>query len=72
MSLSAMRFLLTCLLLANASAAELSVTAYPSIQEALNDNPGRLIFVPAGDYPITEKIRIRGSGSGLYGPGRII
>ncbi len=67
-----MRFLLTCLLLANASAAELSVTAYPSIQEALNDNPGRLIFVPAGDYPITEKIRIRGSGSGLYGPGRII
>lgn len=67
-----MRFLLTCLLLANASAAELSVTAYHSIQEALNANPGRLIFVPAGDYPITEKIRIRGNGSGLFGPGRII
>ena len=67
-----MRFLLTCLLLVNASAAELSVTAYPSIQEALNANPGRLVFVPAGDYPITEKIRIRGTGSGLYGPGRII
>lgn len=54
------------------SAAELSVAAYPSIQEALNANPNRMIFVPAGDYPITEKIRIRGECSGLFGPGRII
>jgi hypothetical protein len=28
--------------------------------------------VPAGDYVITEKIRIRGERSGLFGPGRII
>ncbi len=67
-----MRLLLAFLLTATAAAAELSVTAYPSIQEALNANPGRLIFVPAGDYPITEKIRIRGEHSGLFGPGRII
>ncbi len=67
-----MRLLLAFLLAATAAAAELSVTAYPSIQEALNANPGRLIFVPAGDYPITEKIRIRGERSGLFGPGRII
>ncbi len=53
-------------------AAELSVAAYPSIQEALNANPGRMLFVPAGDYQITEKIRIRGERSGLFGPGRII
>jgi hypothetical protein len=67
-----MRYLLFSLLLANASAAELSVTAYPSIQAALDANPNRMIFVPAGDYPIQEKIRIRGERSGLFGPGRII
>ena len=42
------------------SAAELSVADYPSIQAALDANPGRMISVPAGDYPITEKIRLRG------------
>ncbi len=52
-------------------AADLSVAAYPSIQEALNANPNRMLFVPAGDYMITEKIRIRGERSGLFGPGRI-
>ena len=67
-----MRPLLACLLLANASAAELSVSSYPSIQAALDANPNRMIFVPAGDFPITEKIRVRGERSGLFGPGRII
>lgn len=55
-----------------ATAADLSVAAYPSIQEALDANPNRMLFVPAGDYPITQKIRIRGERSGLFGPGRII
>lgn len=55
-----------------ASAADLSVANYPSIQEALDANPNRMLFVPAGDYPITQKIRIRGERSGLFGPGRII
>ncbi len=55
-----------------ACAAELSVTDYPSIQHALDANPGRMILVPAGDYPVTEKIRIRGERAGLFGPGRII
>ena len=67
-----MRHLLALLLLANASAAELSVTAYPSIQAALDANPNRMIFVPAGDHVITDKIRIHGERSGLFGPGRII
>ncbi len=49
-----------------------SVAAYDSIQAALDANPGRMIFVPAGDYPIAEKIRVRGERSGLFGPGRII
>jgi len=47
-------------------------SAYPSIQAALDANPGRLVFVPAGDHLVQEKIRIRGDGSGLFGPGRII
>jgi hypothetical protein len=64
--------LLTVFLTLSASAADLSVSAYPSIQAALDANPSRMLFVPAGDYPITEKIRIRGERSGLFGPGRII
>lgn len=55
-----------------AAAAELSVAAYPSIQAALDANPNRMIFVPPGDHTITEKIRICGDRSGLFGPGRII
>jgi len=57
---------------AAASAADLSVTNYKSIQEALDANPNRMVFVPSGDYVITQKIRIRGDRSGLFGPGRII
>jgi hypothetical protein len=69
-----MRSLLFFITLATftAKAADLTVAAYPSIQEALNANPNRMLFVPAGDYVITEKIRIRGERSGLFGPGRII
>jgi len=59
-------------MIAHASASELSVTNYASIQAALDANPNRMLFVPAGDYPITEKIRIRGERSGLFGPGRIL
>ena len=68
-----LRFSLLLLFLASRIvAAELSVTAYPSIQAALDANPNRMIFVPPGDYSISEKIRVRGQGSGLFGPGRII
>jgi hypothetical protein len=54
------------------STVEMSVKAYRSIQEALDANRGRMIYVPAGDYTISETIRIRGDNSGLFGPGRII
>jgi len=65
--------LLLALAVAPASrAAEPSVADYPSIQAALDANPNRILFVPAGDHPITEPIRIRGDRSGLVGPGRII
>ncbi len=54
------------------SGNEISVGSYPSIQAALEANPNRMIYVPAGDHIITHKIRIRGERSGIYGPGRII
>ncbi|MFO1063811.1 MAG: right-handed parallel beta-helix repeat-containing protein [Pirellulales bacterium] len=53
-------------------AQEPSAAAFSSIQAAVDANPGRLVFVPAGDHVIEEKIRLRGRGCGLYGPGRII
>ena len=51
---------------------EIAVSNYASIQEALDANPGRMISVPAGDYPITGKLRILGDNTVLSGPGRII
>jgi hypothetical protein len=59
-------------LLAPSGAQGPSVTDYPSIQAALDAQPGRMLFVPAGDYPIDQKIQIRGERSGLFGPGRIL
>ncbi len=49
-----------------------SVADYDSIQAAIDANPGRMIEVPAGDYEISEKLRLSGEGGGLYGYGRII
>lgn len=54
------------------SGAGISTAGHSSIQAALEANPNKMVFVPAGDHVITEKIRIRGDRSGLYGPGRII
>lgn len=66
-----------CLVLAailQAKAADMGPSArdYPSIQKALDANPGQVVFVPSGDYEINEKIRMRTDESGLWGPGRIV
>lgn len=50
----------------------LSAVSYPSIQAALDANPGRMVYVPSGDYSITRKIVLNKDRSGLFGPGRII
>lgn len=52
--------------------AVVSATDYPSIQAAVEAHAGQMIFVPSGDYLVSEKIRLHTDGSGLYGPGRII
>jgi len=48
---------------------ELSVSRYGSIQEALTANPGRMIYVPSGEYRISDKIRIRPSSTYSGGSG---
>jgi Right handed beta helix region len=55
-----------------AHSGEVSAAGYPSIQAALDANPGKMIFLPSGDYEITEKLRIRGALAGLCGSGRVI
>ncbi len=65
---------LSALVFGPVSGAEIgvSVAEYGSIQAAIDANPGRMVFVPAGDHLIDRKIRIHGNDSGLWGPGRIV
>lgn len=54
------------------SASDASTREYPSIQAAIDANPGREIYVPAGSHPIDTTVRISGAGTSLVGPGRIV
>lgn len=49
-----------------------SVAEYDSIQAAIDANPGRMVFVPEGEYRIKESLTIRKDNTGLYGYGTII
>ncbi len=49
-----------------------SADDFPTIQAAIDQNPGRQVFVPAGDHRIHKAIRIGENGGGLWGPGRIV
>lgn len=53
-------------------AGEVSVSDYPSIQAALDANPGRMVLVPPGEYHVSETIMLNKDGSGLYGHGTIV
>lgn len=66
-----MRFsaLVSCLLSA-VSAWAVNVADYPDLQAALDAHPGKVLTLPAGDYPISRKLVLRGDGAGLSGPGR--
>ncbi len=68
-----LRTLIFALLLWGGAIAELpSVADYPSIQTAIDANPGTMVHVPPGEYRIDTAIRIGGSGGGLYGFATII
>lgn len=49
-----------------------SVCGYASIQEAIDANPGRMMYVPAGEYPVEHALHITTNDTGLYGPGTIV
>ncbi len=51
---------------------EIRIADYPSLLEAVKSNPGRLLYLPPGDYEIGETLRFDRDHSGLCGPGRII
>lgn len=59
---------------AGAVAIDATVSAgdYPSIQAAIDANPGRMVVVPGGDHAIVERLRIRHDNGGLCGYGRIL
>lgn len=52
--------------------AAFAAMGHRSIQDALAARPGQVIALPPGDYILTEKLRLRGDGSGLRGPARIV
>lgn len=53
-------------------ASDVSVKDYRSIQAAIDANPGREIYLPAGDHKVDTTVRIAGVGTSLVGPGRIV
>ena len=54
------------------AAAEVVSGDAASLQRAIDANPGRMVFVPAGDYLISQPLRLATNDSGLWGPGTII
>lgn len=54
------------------AAASSVATDYTSVQEAIDHNAGRLVYLPPGDYPISKPIKITTANTGIWGPGRII
>lgn len=46
--------------------------ATAAIQRAIDATPGRMLYLPPGDYSISSAIKIHSDNSGLFGPGRII
>ena len=55
-----------------AARGEVSTADYPSLQAAIDANPGGAIVVPAGDHPIDKPVVINTNGTVLTGFGRIL
>lgn len=49
----------------------ISATAYDSLQEAIDSNPGKAIYVPTGIHEISQPLRLTEDGTSLYGHGTI-
>ena len=61
-----------CLNSALTGAEIVSVAEYPSVQAAVDANAGQAVYVPAGDYLLSEEVSISKDGTELYGLGRLI
>ncbi len=48
--------------------ADIQSTDYPSLQAAIDANPGCMVYVPNGDHLLTETVMIKTTGTGLCGP----
>jgi nitrous oxidase accessory protein NosD len=73
--ISAFASLLTCLsasIIPAPAQADIQSTDYPSLQAAIDANPGSMIYVPNGDHLLTETIMVTTTGTGLCGPGRLV
>ncbi len=57
---------------ATAPAPAASLAGYPSLQAAIDANPGRPLHVPPGEFRIDTPLVLTTSGSGLVGEGTII
>lgn len=55
-----------------AAYADIQSTDFPSLQAAIDANPGCMIYVPNGDHLLTDTVLIKTAGTGLCGPGRLI
>jgi nitrous oxidase accessory protein NosD len=53
-------------------ATVVEVRTYPTLQAAIDANPGKQIRIPAGDYTIDRALTITHDGTELYGPARIV
>jgi hypothetical protein len=70
--LSAVAFVSACHVLFALEAKPVDIAAYPTLQAAIDANPGRMIHVPEGEYRIDAALKLTRDGTGLYGPARII
>ncbi|NOS71179.1 MAG: hypothetical protein HOP33_14765, partial [Verrucomicrobia bacterium] len=53
-------------------ASLISVADYPSIHEAVAQNPGRRVYVPSGSYVLTNAVVLKADNTELEGPGVIV
>ncbi len=51
--------------------APVDVTAFPSLQAAIDANPGRILQLPPGEYVINAALVVTKDGTELHGPARI-
>lgn len=54
------------------SLGQVSVADHPSVQAAIDAQPGAAVFLTAGDHLVDAAVRIEADGTRLYGPGRIV